>query len=268
MMLDQNFYKSIESLNAIYIDTPSGHRLPLAALAVLSEEQGVSSIRRLNRERILYIEADLKAGYNVNDVIDIFNLERQQLIVPQGISVNLGGDIAGIQENFLSLFQSMILAVFLVFIILTIQFGSVAQPFVILLTIPMALIGVVMGLTVTGNEFGFYAFMGLIALVGIAVNDAIVLIDYMNYLRSIGKPMKEAIVEAGKTRFNPVLATSLTTIGGVLPLAFKEIYYAQFSYSLIFGLLVTTVLTLIYIPVIYSIVEGLFGKNPGPERSS
>jgi HAE1 family hydrophobic/amphiphilic exporter-1 len=266
MMLDQNFYQSIESLNAIYIDTPTGHRLPLAAVAVLTEEKGVSSIRRLDRDRILYIEADLKTGYNINDVVDTFNDERKQLIVPQGISVNLGGDVAGIQENFLSLFQSMILAVFLVFIILTIQFGSVTQPFVILLTIPMALIGVIAGLIITGNEFGFYAFMGLIALVGIAVNDAIVLIDYMNYLRSVGRPMKEAVVEAGRTRFNPVLATSLTTIGGVLPLAFKEIYYEQFSFSLIFGLLVTTVLTLIYIPIIYSVIEGLFKSNTSTER--
>ena len=256
MMIDPLSYQDINSIESIYIDTPTGDRLPLAAVAVLEMEQGVSAIKHQDRERILFIEADLKPGYNINDVVDEFNQNRQTLIIPQGINVNLGGDVAGIQENFLSLFQSMILAVFLVFIILTIQFGSVKQPFVILLTVPMALIGVLLGLVVTNNEFGFYAFMGFIALIGIAVNDAIVLIDYMNYLRSTGIPMKEAIIEAGKTRFNPVLATSMTTIGGVLPLAFKEVYYSQFSYSLIFGLLVTTILTLFFIPIIYSIIEG------------
>jgi len=145
----------------------------------------------------------------------------------------------------------MILAVFLVFIILTLQFKSIGQPFIILTTLPMAFIGVIWGLIITGNEFGFYAFMGLVALIGIAVNDAIVLIDYINYLKKEGLDTVEAILEAGKTRFNPVLATTLTTISGVLPLAFKEAYYAQFSFALIFGLMVTTILTLIYIPTIY-----------------
>jgi HAE1 family hydrophobic/amphiphilic exporter-1 len=147
----------------------------------------------------------------------------------------------------------MILAIFLVFIILTLQFKSLKQPFIILTTIPMALIGVIWGLIITGNDCGFYAFMGLVALVGIAVNDAIVLIDYINYLKDRGRSLVDAITEAGKTRFNPVLATTLTTISGVLPLAFKEAYYAQFSYALIFGLMVTTFLTLFFIPVLYSL---------------
>lgn len=250
-------YNDFYLLNSIYIDMPSGERIPLSMIAELKELSGFSSIKREGQERLLYIEGDLKDGFNINDVIDTFNKRSENIIIPEGLRVSLGGDVAGIQENFLSLFQSMILAVFLVFIILTIQFDSILQPFVILLTVPMAVIGVIVGLLITGNEFGFYAFMGIVALVGIAVNDAIVLIDYMNYLRKEGQKLSEAIVNAGKTRFNPVLATSLTTIGGVLPLAFREVYYEQFSYALIFGLLTTTVLTLVYIPIIYSILEGL-----------
>jgi HAE1 family hydrophobic/amphiphilic exporter-1 len=151
--------------------------------------------------------------------------------------------------------RSMILAVLLVFVILTVQFKSIVQPFAILTTVPMAFIGVFTGLAVTGNEFGFYAFMGLVALVGIAVNDAIVLIDFMNGLRREGMPLDQAVVAAGKIRFNPVLATTMTTIGGVLPLAFREVYYAQFSFTLVFGLLVTTVMTLYFIPVTYHLIE-------------
>jgi HAE1 family hydrophobic/amphiphilic exporter-1 len=97
--------------------------------------------------------------------------------------------------------------------------------------------------------------MGLVALVGIAVNDAIVLIDFMNGLRQEGVSLDEAVVEAGKIRFNPVLATTMTTIGGVLPLAFREVYYAQFSFTLVFGLLVTTIMTLYFIPVTYHLIE-------------
>jgi HAE1 family hydrophobic/amphiphilic exporter-1 len=243
-------------LNSIYIDLPTGERIPLSMVAELKEQSGFSSIKREGQERLLFIEGDLKEGFNINDVVNTFNGKRESIIVPEGLRISLGGDVAGIQENFLSLFQSMIFAVFLVFIILTIQFDSILQPFVILLTVPMAVIGVIIGLLVTGNEFGFYAFMGIVALVGIAVNDAIVLIDYMNFLRDSGQKLSEAIVNAGKTRFNPVLATSLTTIGGVLPLAFREVYYEQFSYALIFGLLITTILTLVFIPIIYSILEG------------
>ncbi len=173
--------------------------------------------------------------------------------LPLGTELKYSGDVAGIEQNFGNLFQSLILAVFLVFIILTLQFKSITQPFIILTTLPMAFIGVIWGLVITGNEFGFYAFMGLVALIGIAVNDAIVLIDYINYLRSEGFELTEAIKEAGKTRFNPVLATTLTTISGVLPLAFKEVIYAQFSFALIFGLMVTTILTLIFIPTIYGL---------------
>jgi HAE1 family hydrophobic/amphiphilic exporter-1 len=250
-------YEDFYLLNSIYIGLPTGDQIPLSMVAELKEQSGFSSIKRQGQERLLFIEGDLREGTNINDVIDNFNSKRENIIIPEGLRVSFGGDVAGIQENFLSLFQSMILAVFLVFIILTIQFDSILQPFVILLTVPMAVIGVILGLLITGNEFGFYAFMGIVALVGIAVNDAIVLIDYMNFLRESGEKLSDAIVNAAKTRFNPVLATSLTTIGGVLPLAFREVYYEQFSYALIFGLLITTILTLVFIPVIYSILEGI-----------
>lgn len=258
--LNTDQYDSYDNLSSIYVTAPNGNKIPLAAITEIKAQEGRSTIRRENEERLVFIEGDVKSGFNVNEIIDIFEENRSDIIIPEGLEVDLGGDVAGIQESFLDLFQSMILAVFLVFIILTVQFDSVLQPFIILLTVPMAAIGVFIGLVITGNEFGFYAFMGLVALVGIAVNDAIVLIDYMNYLRQEGEDMLTAVIEAGKTRFNPVLATTLTTIGGVLPLAFREVYYAQFSYALVFGLLVTTVLTLMFIPIIYSMLENLKSK--------
>lgn len=257
-----NKFDDINRIQDIYINTQSGDEIPLINVANLIELDGISSIKHEDTERTIIIDADLKQGFNINDVIDEFNLRAKEYDIPNGIEVGYGGDVEGIQDNFVNLFQSMILAVFLVFIILTLQFKSIAQPFAILTTVPMALVGVVYGLAITGNDFGFYSFMGLVALVGIAVNDAIVLIDYMNYLRSEGSELIDAIKEAGITRFNPVLATTMTTISGVLPLAFKEVYYAQFSFSLIFGLLVTTFLTLIFIPIVYSIIEGFKIKKP------
>jgi HAE1 family hydrophobic/amphiphilic exporter-1 len=238
----------INEIENLFIATPRGNMLTLSSFSDISVQNGVSNITRKDSQRVITLSADLKEGFNVNDVVEEF---KTRINVPNGIEIKYSGDVEGIEQNFGNLFQSMILAVFLVFIILTLQFKSIGQPFIILTTLPMAFIGVIWGLIITGNEFGFYAFMGLVALIGIAVNDAIVLIDYINYLKKEGLDTVEAILEAGKTRFNPVLATTLTTISGVLPLAFKEAYYAQFSFALIFGLMVTTILTLIYIPTIY-----------------
>ncbi|MCG8483145.1 MAG: efflux RND transporter permease subunit [Clostridia bacterium] len=254
--IDEMSLKDISQIERLYINTPSGELIPLRSVAVLEELRGVSSIKHEDRKRVIEIEADLRKGFNINDVMNTFDAKSAAYVLPEDIQVAYGGDVEGIQENFANLIQSMILAVFLVFIILTIQFSSIVQPFVILSTVPMALIGVIWGLALTNNDFGFYSFMGLVALVGIAVNNAIILIDYMNYLRKEGKDLISAIKEAGAVRFNPVLATTMTTVSGVLPLAFKERYYAQFSFALIFGLLVTTILTLIFIPVTYSIIEG------------
>ncbi len=261
VMMDDINFEDIHSIESIHIQTPAGDMIPLTSVAVLEEISGLSTIKHEDKERVIVMEADLKPGYNINDVTKTFESSAKNIEIPSGIKTSYGGDIEGIQESFTDLIRSMFLAVFLVFIILSIQFNSVAQPFAILMTVPMAMIGVILGLGITGNDFGFYAFMGLVALVGIAVNDAIVLIDFMNYLRSTGKSLKDSIVEAGAIRFNPVLATTLTTIGGVLPLAYRDVYYAQFSFSLVFGLLVTTVLTLIYIPIFYSMIEGFKEKR-------
>lgn len=248
--------ESIQSINEVknlFITTSNEDTFVLSSMAEFIENYGISNISRRDGERIISITADLKDGFNVNEVINQLKKIYTKEAIPKDIVLKYSGDVEGISQNFGNLFQSMILAIFLVFIILTVQFKSISQPFIILTTIPMAMIGVIWGLVVTGNEFGFYSFMGLVALVGIAVNDAIVLIDYINYLRLEGYGLIESIKEAGKTRFNPVLATTLTTISGVLPLAFKEAYYEQFSYALIFGLIVTTFLTLIFIPIIYSL---------------
>lgn len=245
----------LQNIKNLYVTSTTGDMIPLSSVVDFEEIDGISSIKRENQERVVTVSADLKQGYNVNDVIKLFDTQAETLAMPTGVRLDLGGDVEGIADNFLALFQSMILAVFLVFIILTVQFKSIAQPLAILTTVPMALIGVIWGLIITGNDFGFYAFMGIVALVGIAVNDAIVLIDYMNYLKKEGMALTETIVKAGMTRFNPVIATTLTTISGVLPLAFKDATYAQLSFALIFGLLVTTVMTLVFIPIVYSIIE-------------
>jgi len=247
--------KTLTNLEAIMIQTSTGKWIPLSSVATFKTSQGLSSIQHTEGNRIITLEADVLEGYNASDVNQTLADKTSSIILPEGVSQNISGEIEQIQDSFKDLLRSMILAILLVFVILTVQFKSLLQPFAILTTVPMAFIGVFVGLTITGNEFGFYAFMGLVSLVGIAVNDAIVLIDFMNALRKEGYALKDAIIEAGKTRFNPVIATTLTTIGGVLPLAFREVYYAQFSFTLVFGLLVTTLMTLLLIPTTYHLLE-------------
>lgn len=263
---DPKDLQDLQNIKNLYVTSTTGDMIPLSSVVDFQELDGISSIKHEKQERVITVSADIKKGYNVNDIIKVFKEQTVDLPFPNGVRLDFGGDVANISENFIALFQSLILAVFLVFIILTIQFKSIAQPFAILTTVPMALIGVIWGLVITGNDFGFYAFMGMVALVGIAVNDAIVLIDYMNYLQAEGVGRVDAIVKAGMTRFNPVLATTLTTIAGILPLGFKDATYAQLAFSLIFGLLVTTVMTLVFIPIAYSIIEAFKEKHMKPQE--
>jgi len=254
--MDNEEITSTDQLNNLFITLKNGDKIPVSVVAQVVEVEGLSEIIHEDFDRVIKLQADLKTGYNSNEVLNTFRFEAANIMVPETVELTYGGESEDIAENFGNLGNSMLLAIILVYGILAVQFNSITQPFVIVMTIPMATIGVIFGLLVTGNNFGFYAFMGLVSLVGIAVNDAIVLVDYINYLRSVGKNLTDALVEAGKTRFIPVFSTTITTCGGILPLAVKNPYYAQLGYSLIFGLMVATVLTLVFIPIFYSLIEG------------
>jgi HAE1 family hydrophobic/amphiphilic exporter-1 len=245
----------VDNMKYVYVKNKNGEIYPLGHFVKIVDQGSISSIQREDSKRYVEITGDLERGYNINDIISEFRRKIEGDFLPEDVLIKYEGDIQGIEDSFLDLFRSMILAVFIIFFILVLQFKSLLQPFVILFTLPMAIIGVIWGLALTGNDFGFYGFMGLVALSGIAVNDAIVLIDYSNFLKLKGSSTSNPMIEAAYTRFNPVFATSLTTICGILPLALKNIYYAQFGFALVFGLLVTTLMTLIYIPIAYTIVE-------------
>lgn len=255
LQLPEKNLTTLKDLNKIYLTSTAGQKFPLSSFVTLKEVSGLSKIVRKDSERVITISADITPGANLNEVLNRFNGRLDPKTVPEGISYKFGGDRQSQTDSFINLGRSMILAALLVFLILAVQFNSISQPFIILMTIPMAIVGVMGGLVVTGNAFGFYAFMGLVALVGIAVNNAILLIDYVNYLRSVGFTITDALVRSGRTRLIPVFATTITTIGGILPLALKNTYYAQLCFSIIFGLMVATVLTLLFIPVLYALFE-------------
>ncbi len=248
---------SVQDMEKILIPLKDGTMLTLTQVAALTETSGFGTIRHNGGDRTVTVYAQLMPDANIRSAVE--DIER--LIAEQGLSEGVryewAGDAADLDTSFSDMTVNLALALFVVFLILSVQFNSLTQPLVILLSVPMASIGVFIGLLITGNNFGLYAFMGVIALVGIAVNDAIVLVDTVNRNRMNGMPLDESLTDAGKSRFGPVLATTLTTIGGILPLAFKDVNFAQLSISLIFGLMASTILTLIVLPIIYRIVEDL-----------
>lgn len=246
---------TINDFNKIYFTSQTGSKIEFSQVASLVETKGLTSIDHDDLKRVVTVESNVQRGITANEIIKQFESELENHSIPNSIELSYGGEMMNITESFTDMFRNMLLAIILVFIILAVQFNSLSQPFIILFSVPLATIGAMFGLILTGNNFGLYAFVGIVALVGIAVNDAIVLVDYINYLRKNGHEMMEAIIEAGKTRFIPVFSTTITTIGGILPLALKNPDYAQLGFALISGLMVATVLTLIIIPILYSLFE-------------
>jgi multidrug efflux pump subunit AcrB len=248
---------SAQDMGKILIPLKDGTLITLSQVAALAETSGFGTIRHNDGERTVTVYAQLMPEANIRNAVTAIDKIIAENGLPDGVTYEWAGDAADLDASFNDMTLNLALALLVVFLILSFQFNSLTQPLVILLSVPMATIGVFAGLLITGNNFGLYAFMGVIALVGIAVNDAIVLIDSVNRNRKNGMPIDPSLTDAGKSRFGPVLATTLTTIGGILPLAFKDVNFAQLSISLIFGLLASTILTLIVLPVSYRIVEDL-----------
>jgi len=175
---------------------------------------------------------------------------------PDGYGYFFAGEVESRQESFGGMFKALIIASMLIFAVLVLQFRSVLQPLIIFSSVPLAITGAVIALFVTGNSFSFTAFIGAISLIGIVVNNSIILVDYTNQLIRKGSPVGEALTEAGKTRLTPIVLTAMTTIGGLLPLTLGGgTLWAPMGWTIIGGLLLSTLLTLVVVPVLYLLVH-------------
>ena len=179
--------------------------------------------------------------------------------MPEGYFVKAGGETEEMTESFSSLGLAIILSIILVYMVMASQFESLFHPFIIMFSIPPTFIGVVLGLIVTGQSLSVTALMGYIMLIGIVVNNAIVLVDYINTLRKEGMERTEAILKAGPVRLRPILMTTLTTVLAILPLAFGggegSEGQAPLAVVVAFGLTFSTLITLILVPVVYTLFE-------------
>ncbi|MEM6336959.1 MAG: efflux RND transporter permease subunit, partial [Bacteroidota bacterium] len=249
---------SVERLRQLIVNPTSARPVPLEAVADITIENGPGEIRRINQERVALVRANLGFG-DLGGAAEELQGIIDEVRTPPGTVARLGGQNAEMAGSFRSLMFALLLAVFLVYLVMASQFESFIHPLVILFSVPLALIGAVWGLFVTGSTVSVVVFIGLILLAGIVVNNAIVLIDLINSLRAEGMERGEAIREAGRLRLRPILMTTLTTVLGLLPLALgvgegAEVR-APMAVTVIGGLVVSTALTLVVIPVVYDVLD-------------
>jgi len=232
--------------------------IPLSAVAQITVNEGPSEIRRINQDRAALITANIH-GTDLATAADRIQELMGSIVFPEGFSYLISGQSKEMETSLRSLFFILLLAVFLVYIVMASQFESLVHPLVIMFTVPLALIGVVIGLALTQTALSIVVFIGLIMLAGIVVNNAIVLVDYINTLRRSGMAKTEAIIQAGSVRLRPILMTTLTTVLGLLPLALGLGEGAEIrtpmALTVITGLVSSTLLTLIVIPTVYSLVD-------------
>jgi HAE1 family hydrophobic/amphiphilic exporter-1 len=258
---------SIEEVRNLIVNPGGEFPVPLSAVAEVKLAAGPSEVRRVGQERVAVITANLAHG-DLGSAVDSLHGIVERVELPVGITAFLSGQSEEMTASFKSLQFVLVLAIFLVYLVMASQFESLVHPFVILLTIPLALIGAVWALWLTGTTVNVVAYIGLIMLAGIVVNQSIVLIDAVNQARERGLAKHAAIVEAGRLRLRPILITKLTTILGLLPMALglgegAEVR-APMAITVIGGVLLTTFLTLLVIPVVYSVMDR---KDFVPQRS-
>jgi HAE1 family hydrophobic/amphiphilic exporter-1 len=251
-------------LDDVQVRGADGAARPLAEVADVTAARGYSEINRLGQKRSITITADVDADASVTSGQIIADMQRR--LLPEfdadypAVRVRWEGEQEQTNESLRSLGLGFVVSVFAMFVLLTIEFRSYLQPLLILTAIPFGAAGAVFGHAIMGMPLSLFTMFGVVALAGIVVNDSIVLIDFINARVREGRPLHAAIREAGCVRFRPVFLTSITTVGGLLPLLFDKSFQAQFlipmAAAMTFGEMVTTVLILIMIPVAYSFIGG------------
>jgi HAE1 family hydrophobic/amphiphilic exporter-1 len=234
-----------------------GQRIPLSSFAHLERTTGPVSISRENQSRVVHVQGGLKPGEKLNVVEQkIRDIIAAEIPADEDFNISFSGDFAELMEYGQKFVIIIIISIALVFGVMASQFESFLDPFIIFFTIPLILIGVILLYFVTGETFSLFTAVGLVMLVGIVVNNGIVLVDYTNLLRKRGYSIHEACIEAGGNRLRPILMTTLTTILGLIPMAFLQGEGAELvqpiGKTVVGGLSVSTLLTLFLIPVIYA----------------
>ena len=292
--LKQNDRSQIEqllSLNVVYRDMNAGGQLrqvPISSVADISYSTTFNQINRKNQERLVTLGSDIVPGANANVINGQIQQVIDQMEIPNGYSVKLGGEQEDQQESADFLVMAFGIAILLIYLILATQFNSVVKPIIIFVTILLSLIGVLLGFILTGKTFSILmSGVGIISLAGIVVKNGILLIEFIDELRSRGVPLREAIIDGGATRLTPVLLTASAAVLGLIPLATgltvdfvgllrdlspniivggdSAVFWNILAWTIIYGLTFSTILTLVIVPCMYWVNERIrmkwFGKK-------
>ena len=256
---------SWDTLNKLLVPSTTGEMVRLANVAKIREELGPPEIHRKNRQRLITIELDTE-GRSLGEVAADIKNTLKEIDLPAGMRTDVTGDVEDLEETFMQMTFLILLGVVLVYMIMTGQYEAFLDPFVIMFSVPFALTGAIAALLLTGTYLSLQGLLGIVMLVGTVVNNAIVLVDYVNLLRARGYTMRDALIEGGERRLRPILMTTLTTILGMLPMALSRGEGAEIwrplAVSVIGGLSFSTLVTLVLIPVVYSIVEEKIRRKP------
>jgi multidrug efflux pump subunit AcrB len=257
----------LQALEAARVININGESLPLSQVASVVFEPAPVIISRYNRERAVTINSEVTRGANTAQVTQAVVEKLDQMEWPRGYRYVLGGDAEAGADAFGGIGTAIIVAIFGIFAILVLEFGSFRSTLIVLTVVPLGILGGMLMLLLTNNDISFTASIGFIALIGIEIKNSILLVDFTNQLREEGIPLDEAIEQAGEIRFLPILLTSATAIGGLLPLALQNSgLYSPMAWVIIGGLITSTLLARLVTPVVYKLIPpaGHEPKRPEP----
>ena len=255
--LEEASRQKIEDIENLFIVSPLTHaQVKLSNIARIYEAFGPLAIERQNRERIVKVECNTYRRSS-GKVVDDVKMELQKMVFPASVMVNIGGEAEEQKKAFRDLGLLLLLGVALVYMIMAAQFESLLDPFIIMFAIPFTFIGVVLGFLFTHTTLSIISYLGGIMLIGIVVNNAIVLISYIIILRGRGQSMYDAVTNAGRDRLRPVLMTTITTLAGLLPLALSagvgSETWRPLGITMFGGLTVSTLITMLFVPTLYAV---------------
>jgi multidrug efflux pump subunit AcrB len=241
-----------EALERVYLPTGSGGLTPLRQVATTGFEASPTEIQRFDRSRAVTITSWVRTGFNTDRVTRAALLGLDSLAIPAGYAITPAGEIESRQESFGGIGTAVIVATFLIVAILILEFGSFKSTLIVASVIPLGFVGGILALLLSGNTLSFTATIGFVALLGIEIKTSILLVDFTNQLRREGVALADAVVRAGEVRFLPILLTTLTAIGGLLPIALQgAALYAPIAWVIIGGLVSSTLLARLVTPVLY-----------------
>jgi len=242
-------------LERIYISSLSGAQIPLSQIASIEFSTSPTLIQHYNNERSMTVSSGVRTGYNTDMLTREILAEVNTIRLPEGFKLIPAGEIESRRESFSGIGTAILVAVFGIFAILILEFGTFKSTLIVLSVIPLGIIGGLLMLWFTGYDLSFAAAIGFVALIGIEIKNSILLVDFTNQLRHQGTPLDEAIKKAGEIRFLPVLLTTLTAIGGLLPIALSgSNLYSPLAFVIIGGLITSTLLARLVTPVMYKVI--------------